>query len=164
MKKIVVLFTLLFACAGASFGQISGTNAIINAETGLSIRPFEARTSDGNKIVMFKSIEWKCMTWSFESLGGNTYALKNVFTGKTFRPVQPAKAGQTLEQTPYNTSDASTHWEFIPSGGNYKIRLKGTELYLTSANNRSSNAALTLEESTDSKLQLWKLKAQSPDM
>ena len=164
MRKLFFI-TLLLIGAVAINAQIKGTNAIINVQTGLSIRPYNADNSDGNKIVMYSSIEWKCLTWSFENVSGNVYALKNLFTNKTFAPVAPVKAGQTLEQVKYKPEDTAQQWEFIPVGDDkYRIRLKGSELYLTSTDSKSSNSILFLDTQSDSDLQLWRLKKQSPSM
>ena len=167
MKKLFFITFFLLSGMLATNAQIKGTNAIINVQTGLSIRPYEAHNSDGNKMVMYASIEWKCMTWSFENINGNVYALKNLFTGKTFASVKPVKSGQSLEQVRYNAEDANQQWEFVSAGkGKYRIRLKGTDFYLTSADSKNNNSALTIEnkKNKNSELQLWRLKEQSPTM
>ncbi len=165
LRKLIFCLLLCFFSIPL-FAQIKGSNGIVNVETGLSIRPYEAGNSTGNKIVMYKTIEWKCMTWEFEQTDGNTYSLKNLFTGKTFHPVDdPAKEGNSLEQLPLNKKDKTQLWEFIAADeGKYKIRLPGTDLYLTAANSKDSNSVITLEKDKKSTLQQWKLVPQSPKM
>jgi len=109
-------------------------------------------------------VEWKCMTWNFIPVGENTYQLKNLFTSKTFQPKEiPAKAGSALEQQPLSTS-ASQQWEFIKAPGNsFYIRLKGTELFITTSSSQT-NSNIILQEKQSDALQLWRLVEQNPSM
>ncbi|HEY6915649.1 MAG TPA: hypothetical protein VI413_13320, partial [Paludibacter sp.] len=63
MKKIlltIVASVLLVAFAAAQ--TISGTYAIQNTVTGKNLRPYEAGNQNGNRIVSYNHVEWKCMT------------------------------------------------------------------------------------------------------
>ena len=165
MKKIflITLANLLFI-ALASSQAISGTFAIQNTTTGKNLRPYEAGGQNGNRIVLYNHVEWKCMTWNFINVENNTYQLKNLFTSKTFQPKDnPAKSGSSLEQQPVSNS-ASQQWEFLKTAENsYYIRLKGTELYVTASSNQT-NTDIILKEKETSALQLWRLVAQNPSM
>ena len=143
---------------------ISGTYAIQNTVTGKNLRPYDAGNQDGNRIVLYDHVEWKCMTWNFIPAGENTYQLRNLFTSKTFQPkVTPATAGTELEQQPVSTS-SSQQWEFIKAQDkSFYIRLKGTELYVT-ASSAKTNTNIILQAKQSNALQLWKLVAQNPSM
>ena len=104
------------------------------------------------------------MTWKFISMGDNTYQLKNLFTSKTFQPKEmPAKEGSTLEQQPISNTDSQL-WEFIGAPDNsFYIRLKGTELYVTTSSSQT-NTNIILQKKQGNAMQLWRLVAQNPSM
>ena len=165
MKKLFLIVLINFLIVTFAFSQIiTGTYAIQNINTGKNLRPFEAGSQNGNRIVLYNHVEWKCMTWKFVSLDDNTYQLRNLLTSKTFQPKEnPAKKGSELEQQPISTS-VSQQWEFIKApDNNYYIRLKGTELYIT-ASSAETNSNIILQERQTNALQLWRLVAQNPDM
>jgi hypothetical protein len=150
--------------AFAAAQTIIGTYAIQNTATGKNLRPYEAGNQNGNRIVLYNHVEWKCMTWEFRQVKDNTYQLKNLFTGKTFQAKdKPAKQGSTLEQQPLAATDAQ-QWEFIKKAANtYLIRLKGTELYIT-ASSGQTNSDIVLQPEKKEAMQQWRLVAQNPDM
>jgi hypothetical protein len=159
------LCSLVFLFSMNSITQaINVTYAIQNVKTGKNLRPYEAGGQDGNKIVLYNHVEWKCMTWNFINISGNTYQLKNLFTSKTFQPAGDAKDGCTLEQQKLVSGNAVQEWEFISAGkDSYLIRLKGTELYITLSDPLGkTNSAIVLKPKTSSDLQLWKLVKQNP--
>jgi hypothetical protein len=165
MKRIITLLglTLLFSLNIMS-QVITGTYAIQNVKTGKNLRPYEAGGQDGNRIVLYDHVEWKCMTWDFIQVNDNTYQLKNLFTSKTFQPAGNAVAGCTLEQKKIVSGNAVQEWEFISAGnGTFYIRLRGTELYITLADaSGKTNSAIILQPKNNPDLQLWKLVKQNP--
>jgi len=170
MKKplisTAIIFFLLLASA-RSFAQfIEGTYAIKNVQTGMLLRIKDANKTNGTPLVSYNPVNWKCMTWDFKHTEGDTYQLRNLFSGKTFQPKQEAAAGVAMEEQPLLSNDASQQYEFIPAGKNiYLIRLKGTELYITpSDGNGTVNGAIVLAKKNDNKLQQWTLYEQHPDM
>lgn len=165
MKKILFAIAAnMLIVAFAAAQTISGTYAIQNTTTGKNLRPYEAGNQNGNRIVLYNHVEWKCMTWEFRHVKDNTYQLKNLFTSKTFQAKDtPAKQGSALEQQPLAASDAQ-QWEFIKKGNNtYLIRLKGTELYIT-ASSSQTNTDIVLQPEKKEALQQWRLVAQNPNM
>ena len=165
MKKLFFLILASFLISVFAIAQpINGTYAIQNTVTGKNLRPFDAGNQNGNRIVLYNHVQWKCMTWNFISTSDNTYQLKNLFTSKTFQPKEnPAKVGTTLEQTPLSTS-ASQQWEFIKTPNkSFYIRLKGSELYIT-ASSSETNSNIVLQAKQDKALQLWRLVEQNPSM
>jgi hypothetical protein len=165
MKRLITIITCSIIIVSYAAAQtIDGTFAIQNTETGKNLRPYEAGNKDGNRIVLYNHVEWKCMTWRFTKTGDNTYQLKNLFTSKTFEPEEnPAKSGTPIIQQSISAK-GSQQWEFIKaSDKSYFIRLKGTELYIT-ASSSETNSAIILKEKQNKSLQEWRLVAQNPNM
>lgn len=165
MKKslLVILVNALIVTLATS-QTIDGTYAIQNTKTGKNLRPFEAGSQNGNRIVLYDHVEWKCMTWKFINLSENTYQLKNLFTSKTFQPKSNlVNTGTSLDQQPVSSS-LLQQWEFIKAPDNsYFIRLKGTELYITASSDKT-NSDIILQEKLPNSLQMWRLIAQNPAM
>lgn len=160
------LFSLLLLLPLATSAQkITGTYAIKNVQTGIYLRIKDANTKNGTPIVAYTPVNWKCVTWDFQQVNGQTYQLKNLFSGKSLQPVQPA-AGTTLEEQPLNPGLSVQQFEFIPVEKDvYRIKLKNTELYLTPADDQgTTNAPVKLDKKSDGKLQYWSLHQQSPTM
>ena len=165
MKRLFFLILSNFLISAFTIAQtISGTYAIQNTVTGKNLRPYEAGGQNGNRIVLYDHVEWKCMTWNFIPAGDNVYQLKNLFTSKTFQSKdQPAITGSSLEQQSV-LATAAQQWEFIKAADkSYYIRLKGTELFIT-ASSSSTNTNIILQEKQSGALQLWRLVAQNPTM
>ena len=166
MKTFTIFFAIIFISINLTAQRISGTYAIQNIKTGKNLRPFEAGSQDGNKIVLYNHVEWKCMTWDFIHTDGDTYQLKNLFTSKTFQPLGNSSAGCTLEQQKLIPGRVVQEWEFVREGkDSYYIRLKGTELYITISDaSGKTNSSIILQPKRDTDLQLWKLVGQNPTM
>jgi hypothetical protein len=161
MKKLLVLFTLF---SSAAFAQtIKGTYAIKNVETGIVLRIKDANSADGTPLVAYSPVDWKCVTWDFKNVEGNTYQLKNLFSGKSFQSQATPAAGVALEEKPLS---ADVAYEFLPVDKNeYMIRLKGTDLYVTPSDSKGTiNANIVLAKKKESKLQHWTLQEQHPTM
>ncbi|RBQ11356.1 RICIN domain-containing protein [Pedobacter miscanthi] len=142
---------------------IKGNFAIKNVLTGMLLRVKDASGKNGTPLVAYDPQNWKCMTWNFVAVEGNTYQLKNLFTGKTFQP----KAGDVaLEEQPLNLGSVNQQYEFEPAGKDvYLIRLKGTNLYVTPEDKKGAiNSAIILAKKTKTKEQQWSIYEQSPTM
>ena len=166
MKKMILIVTSLLVLAHTElYSQISGTHAIVNSKTGLSLRPMGASAMNGNKIIMFKTVTWKCETWNFISVKDNIYSLENLYTGKSFQPENKSgKPGTNLVQRPRDQYELMQRWEFVEdSPGLYRIRHLASDLYLTTTESKENNSDLYLDKKKGSKEQLWKLVAQSPE-
>lgn len=161
-----VLLSLIWLATSSGFAQqIKGTYAIKNVQTGLLLRPEEARKANGTAIVGYSPVNWKCMTWDFQHAGGDAYQLKNLFTSKTLQPVAGAVAdGIKLEQQLLQADQPNQTYEFLAVGqGKYRIRLKGTDLYITPSDGSGSvNSAIVLAKKKDSPDQLWTIYEQHP--
>ncbi|MBO0951418.1 RICIN domain-containing protein [Fibrella forsythiae] len=171
-KHLLLGLCLLYALLNQTtlFAQaIKGTYAIKNVQTGMLLRVEDANRKDGTPIVLYNPVNWKCMTWDFQQTsvvdGSSSYKLKNLFTSKTLQPVEAdLKAGVALEQRPLSAVGAKQEWEFIPVAANtYLIRLKGTQLYITPADEKgSTNSRVILTGKQTGQLQHWTIYEQHP--
>lgn len=157
LSFILLLNTVLFA------QNIKGNYAIKNVLTGMLLRVKDANGKNGTPLVAYDPQNWKCMTWNFIAVEGNTYQLKNLFTGKTF---QPKTSDVALEEQPLNLGSANQQYEFEPAGKDiYLIKLKGTDLYLTPEDKKgTTNSAIILAKKMKTKDQQWTIYEQSPTM
>ncbi len=147
--------------------EIKGTFAIKNVQTGMLLRPLDANNKNETPIVAYSPTNWKCMTWDFTQVEGNTYYLRNLLTKKTFQPSNgQLSEGMSLEQQPVDEHSKLQQWEFIPAGKNsFTIRLKGTGYYLTpSEESGSTNSKIILSSKRPDKLQYWTIYEQHPTM
>src|SRR5579864_6430586 len=99
MKKIIVVFISMLALTSIRAQDvIKGTYAIRNMQTGMVLRIKDANSKDGTPIVAYEPVNWKCVTWNFKHVGGQTYQLQNIFSGKTLQPLNANVAeGNALE-------------------------------------------------------------------
>ncbi|WP_445216290.1 RICIN domain-containing protein [Bradyrhizobium sp. Pa8] len=156
------LIAFYLALTGASHAQQAGdTYAIQNLQSGKNLRPYAAKTSDGNAIILYDHWSWKCMTWQFVRIEGNTYQLRNLHTSKTLEPSAAPAPGTTLWQQPLGGANTQ-NWEFIPEqGGAYLIKLKGAPLFIT-ASSPETNSPIVLLPRQNSSSQRWRLIEQNP--
>ncbi len=165
MKKYILLL-MLMATTFPVLAQIKGNYAIRNADNGMLLRVKDANGKNGTPLVCYYPENWKCMTWEFKSQGDNVYQLRNLFTSKTFMPQLTAAAGVSMEEQPLVIGNAEQQYEFEKAGEKtYRIKLKGTSLYLTPANkSKDANVPVILAAKTDDKNQQWTIYEQSPTM
>jgi len=165
MRKYLIAlgFALLINQVVVYAQNIKGNYAIKNMQTGMLLRVKDASNKNGTPLVAYDPQNWKCMTWNFIAVEGNTYQLKNLFTGKTF---QPKPADVVLEEQPLTLGSNNQQYEFEPAGKDiYFIRLKGTDLYVTPEDKKgTANSAIILAKKAKTKDQQWKIYEQSPTM
>ena len=159
----VAIFLLFSANIYAQI--IKGTFAIKNVQTGMVIRIKDANNKNGTPLVAYDPVNWKCMTWDFKHIEGNTYQLKNLFTGKTFEPADSLNGG-VLQQQPLVTAQLNQQYSFVLLQNNiYLIKQKGTELYLTPIDKTGTvNTGIKLAKKDGSVLQQWMIYKQNPSM
>lgn len=160
-----LIIAFLFNYSTGLSQVISGTFAIKNIQTDMVLRIEEANRNNGTSLVAYHPVNWKCVTWEFHHVENNTYQLKNLFTGKTFQPVETAD-NIYLEQQPLLNPNKSQQYEFISVADNqYFIKLKDTELYLTPSDiDKTVNSRIILAKKTGGKDQLWMIHKQTPKM
>ncbi|GAA4314792.1 hypothetical protein GCM10023149_11070 [Mucilaginibacter gynuensis] len=167
MRKIqLVLIALLFVVSGSFAQDIKGTYAIKNVKTGMMLRIKDANGKNGTPLVAYYPENWKCMTWDFKNTGKGTYQLQNLLTKKTFQPSADAAADVAFEEQPLVAEAANQQYEFVEvKKGNYLIKLKGTELYVTPSDVEGTvNSSIILAKKKDAPEQLWTIYKQNPTM
>lgn len=141
--------------------QYANTYAIQNIQSGKDIRVHDANYHDDAKTILYPHKDWECITWEMIKIEDSTYLLKNLYTQKTFEPVSNPKPGVSLWQKPLGGSK-NQYWEFLKQADDtYLIRLKGTDLYVTTSSNED-NSEIILMPLQNSNTQLWKLIRQNP--
>lgn len=166
MKKFLLITVVAVLSFSFSIAQtIKGTYAIKNVQTGMLLRVKDANGKNGTPIVMYEPQNWKCMTWDFKHVDGNTYQLQNLFTGKTMQALGTSQ-GSAFDEQPIEQSKASQLYDFEPAGKNiFLIKLKGTDQYITSEGENSQiNSLVTLAPKRGDKSQQWTIYQQSPTM
>lgn len=167
MKVLIAITAIvLVSICSANSQVIKGTYAIKNVKTGMLLRVKDANGKNGTPLVAYEPQNWKCMTWDFQSTGGDTYQLKNLFTKKTFQPLGQTKELAVLEEQPLVDSASNQQYEFIKvRKDNYLIKLKSTELYITPADPEGgTNSSIVLAKKKKSADQEWMIYIQHPTM
>jgi len=166
-KTLLVLCCLLLFSVIGSAQVIEGTFAIKNVETGMLLRIKDANGANGTPLVAYSPVNWKCVTWDFKHVDGQTYQLKNLFTNKTFQSKKGVAAeGVLLEQQPLVPAQANQQYDFIAVEKNvYLIKATGTDLYVTPVDkNGATDTDIMLAKKNGSKLQQWTIYLQRPTM
>jgi len=166
MKNLFCVMLFLLVVSSLDAQTIKGTYAIKNVATGMVLRVKDANGADGTPLVSYSPVNWKCVTWDFKNVEGQTYQLKNLFTGKTFQPQQSPVEGVIMEEQPMASAKTIQQYEFLPADRkSYLIRMKGTDLYLTPADEKgTTNSGILLAKKKNTDLQRWTLEEQHPTM
>ena len=78
VRQCILICAILMPVSG--FTQIiKGTYAIKNVQTGMLLRIKDANKKNGTLLVAYTPTDWKCMTWDFKHIEGQTYQLENLF-------------------------------------------------------------------------------------
>lgn len=158
---LIASFLLSSLLSGAQ--QIKGSFALQHAASGLYIRIKDAQTKDGTAIVAHSPVNWKCVTWDFQTLEENRYQLVNLFSGKTLMPELPLSEKSPLAERPLLQNDISQGYELIPENdGQYRIRLASAQLFITLDKDAAVNDTIFLASKRADGSQLWKLIEQHP--
>lgn len=106
------------------------------------------------------------MTWNFIHIEGNVYKLQNLLTHKTFQPINDSNTSTELEQQSFDSGSLNQQYEFESiDKNNYRIKLKGTELYITPADDKGTvNSKIVLAKKVKAKYQFWSIYKRSPSM
>lgn len=136
------------------------TYAIQNLATE-NLRIHNASNANGTGVILYSHHEWECMTWRLIQMEENMFLLQNLYTQKSIQLSSTLKDGVGLWQQPLGGREIQS-WEFLKqSDESFRIRLKGTELYLT-APSADNNSAIILTRESDSDSQVWRLIRQNP--
>ena len=163
---LLIAIFLMFS-VNISAQIIKGTFAIKNVQTGMVLRIKDANNKNGTPLVAYEPVNWKCVTWDFKHIAGDTYQLKNLFTGKTFQAKGADSInGGVLEQQPFIAEQLNQQYDFVLLQNNiYLIKQKGTALYLTPVDKTGEvNTGIKLTKKDGTKLQQWTIYEQKPTM
>lgn len=93
---------------------------IRNKKFGELLRPEDANSANGTRMVLYPAQPWKCMTWKMCPAGEPVFHLQNHFTSKTFAPVtKPDGAQVAVTQVPFSReAPECPAWRFtkLPDG------------------------------------------------
>ncbi len=124
------------------------------------LRPRDANSADGTRIVLYPAQPWKCMTWKLLPASDSAFQLQNHFTHKTFE----AKKNETdtpLVQVPFDRdSSRRPAWKFekLPDGF-YRISEVASGKCLTA----SSKELVILASPEQKREQEWELIETDPE-
>ena len=158
----------LVALAGAAGSQQGagkpvspGSFQIRNQKYGNLLRPEEANSADGTRIVLYPAQPWKCMTWRLHGTGDSKFQLQNHFTGKTFAAEAGAeKADAAVTQVPFSKKpEERPTWQLVKlTDGTYRITDTKSGKALTAVKEEAGSGvkivARTWREGADQKWEL----------
>ena len=152
--------------AGAGKAVAPGSFQIRNQKYGNLLRPEEANSADGTRIVLYPAQPWKCMTWKLQGTGDSGFQLQNHFTGKTFAAETGAdKAEAAVTQVPFSRKpEERPTWQLLKlTDGTYKITVPKSGKALTAVKEEGGSGAKIVtrawREEADQK---WELIAIDP--
>jgi Ricin-type beta-trefoil lectin domain-like len=125
------------------------------------LRPEEANSADGTRLVLYPAQPWKCMTWKLHPAGGSAFTLQNHFTSKTFAAAAPPDAkADAVTQVPFvKQAGSAPVWTFtkLPDGA-YKIADSKSGKVLTAVRpENEATAKIVAEEWHEKDEQKWEL-------
>ena len=97
---------------------------IRNKKFGDLLRPEDANSANGTRIVLYPAQTWKCLTWKLHPAGDSVFQAQNHFTSKTFEPTGKIEGDQApVVQVPFaKDSKERPSWRFTKLGdGLYQI-------------------------------------------
>jgi hypothetical protein len=166
MKRLFA--SLVFAVLGVAFGADSSAPAanpstpasyqVRNKKFAQLLRPEDANSANGTRLVLYPAQPWKCMTWKFHPAGESAFQLQNHFTSKTFAGETAEKPLQAVTQVPFaKESDKRPVWQFTKlADGTYKIVDAKSGKILT-ATKDDGGVRIVLDTWHDTDEQKWEL-------
>jgi hypothetical protein len=101
---------------------------IRNKKFGDLLRPEDANSANGTRIVLYPAQLWKCLTWKLHPAGDSVFQAQNHFTSKTFEPSAKADGAQPpVLQVPFSKEAKERPlWRFakLPDGLYHIIEVK----------------------------------------
>jgi hypothetical protein len=151
---------------GPGKAALAGSFQIRNQKYGNLLRPEEANSADGTRIVLYPAQPWKCMTWKLQGSGDAGFQLQNHFTGKTFvAEAGTDKAEAAVTQVPFSKKpEERPTWQFLKlTDGTYKITDTKSGKALTAVNEEGgSGARIVTGAWRDEADQKWELTEIDP--
>ena len=146
---------------GAGNEAKPGSFQLRNLKYGELLRPEEARSADGTRIVLYSAQSWKCLTWKFHANGESLFQLQNHYTSKTFAAETGVdKAPAAVTQVPFSKKgEERPTWRFTKlADGSYKITDAKSGKALTAVKEETgSGARIVVQAWKESDAQKWEL-------
>ena len=163
MKKIMLLAAAVCAVAflspGGETSAAPRSYQIRNCKFGDLLRPEDANSADGTRIVLYPAQPWKCMTWKLVPAGESTFQLQNHFTHKTFAD-RTNGTSRAIVQIPFERETSKRPaWKLAKlANGFYRITDAASGQSLTAFSNDTVILALWEEKPE----QQWELIETDP--
>lgn len=139
---------------------------IRNQKFGDLLRPEDADSAPGTRLVLYPAQPWKCLTWKFIPAGGALFQLQNHFTSKTFaadaKPGQPQPA---VTQVAFaKEAGERPKWQFTKlDDGTYRVTDPQSGKALTAVKTEaSSTVTIVIAPWRDAGEQKWELLKTDP--
>ena len=143
-----------------------GSFQVRNQKYGNLLRPEEANSADGTRIVLYPAQPWKCLTWKFHGNGESRFQLQNHFTSKTFAAEAGAdKAQAAVTQVPFSIKpEERPTWQFTKlADGSYRITDAKSGKALTAVKEEAGAAVrIVVQAWQESDAQKWELIGIDP--
>jgi hypothetical protein len=129
------------------------------------LRPEDASSANGTRLVLYPAQPWKCMTWKMLPAGESAFQLQNHFTSKTFASAGKADATQAaVTQVPLS-QEGSTRpvWRFtrLPDGL-YQITEVKSGQALTAVSSEGGGARIVVAPWRKGDEQKWEMLKIDP--
>ncbi len=164
------LMLMSAAFAADSMGDKSGLSAtatesyqIRNKKFGDLLRPKDANSAEGTRIVLYPAEPWKCMTWKLKPAGESTFQVQNHFTSKTFI-VNTSHSETNVIQTAFaKEAGERPVWRFtkLPDGS-YQITDVKSGAALTAIDGAGHSNRVVVAPWQDKDDQKWELEKTDP--
>jgi hypothetical protein len=151
--------------AAASKALAPESCQIRNKKFGELLRPEDANSADGTRLVLYPAQLWKCMTWKMHPAGESAFQLQNHFTSKTFAPAAKVDGRQAaVSQVPFSreTRERPT-WRFtqLPDGL-YQITDTKSGQALTAVASDGGGVRIVVAPCTEGDAQKWEVQKIDP--
>jgi hypothetical protein len=136
---------------------------IRNQKFGNLLRPEDANSATGTRLVLYPAQPWKCMTWKLHPAGESVFSLQNHFTSKTLE-AKGGDAQPAVIQVPFaKEAGERPTWRFkkLPDGL-YEITDAKTGKALTAAAGESGAVRVVIADWQEKPEQKWELIKTDP--
>ena len=138
---------------------------IRNKKFGDLLRPEDANSATGTRIVLYPAQAWKCLTWKLHPAGESVFQTQNHFTSKTFESnAKAAEAQAAVTQVPFSKEAKDRPaWRFtkLPDGLYQIIEVKSGKA-LTSVTSDGGGARVVVAPLGQGDDQKWELIKTDP--
>jgi M6 family metalloprotease-like protein/MYXO-CTERM domain-containing protein len=136
---------------GDELDPTSDTGLVIAAHAQKCLDIYAGNTDDGGAAVLWGCNDATNQQFTFESVGRNTYNLRNVNSSKCLAVANSSTADLAVVDQRTCSTDANQRWEAIDAGnGRVKLRAQHSEKCLQVADSRTDDGATFQQSNCDS--------------